>query len=115
MRLSKQDLTYGLILIAAIVLIVGYMMWSTSGESAIPDKARFVCVASGEEFRIGPEEMPTMLPMRHPQTGEATLLPCFEKDGRLYVSRRCGRMLKDLRDVNKFVDPETLEIRNDPP
>jgi hypothetical protein len=52
--------------------------------------------------------------MTNPRTGEATLLPCHERNGVLYINQRYGSILGDLGARNRYVDPETLAVRTPP-
>jgi hypothetical protein len=70
-------------------------------------------VSTGETFNITRKEL-VCIPMTNPRTGEATLLPCHERNGVLYINQRYGSILGDLGARNRYVDPETLAVRTPP-
>jgi len=100
----------GVILLAAIVI---FFVFPSGGGAELTDTINFVCVATGELYELDRGEIGG-LPAVNPDTGQATLLPYAEKDGRRFITRRKARFLAQLADVNKYVDPETLEVRAAP-
>lgn len=89
----------------------------TSGGDGLSGRIAFVCVETGEEFWLARDEVPAILPAAHPQTTRRTLLP-FEVDGRAGTRRiraRFREVLDDpsVKELNHYVDPQTLEVRGD--
>jgi hypothetical protein len=95
-----------------IIAVTGaiYRLTPTAPVSPTVD---LVCVATGETFNIARKKL-ICIPMRNPRTGEATLLPCHQRNGVLYINRRYGPTLADLGARNRYVDPETLAVRTPP-
>jgi hypothetical protein len=96
----------GAILVLA-ALFVGYRL---APAGPVSSYVTLVCVASGETFRISRKEL-VYIPMRNPRTGEATLLPCHQRNGVLYINQRYGPALEELGARNRYVDTETLAVR----
>lgn len=103
--------------IAAVVLLLaaaGGMYWYNSRSSEVlPNSLNMVCAASGKTFKM-PREKVTQLPMINPDSGQATLFPYMEKDGRRIVSDRYRGPLREMKDANKFIDINSLEVRKAP-
>jgi hypothetical protein len=104
---------------AAVLLVAAVVVYLSVGRSssALPSSIKYVCVATGKVFDFAPSDIPSILPGKNPSTGQMTLLPATEKDGKLYASPRYARDL--LRDpefakVNKYVDPSTYEVLKTP-
>jgi hypothetical protein len=96
---------------AGIYLILG------PSESAVSPKPSFVCVETGQVFQIAQDAVPSFLPGKNPKTGHLTLLPARKADdGKLYVGARYASELQnpELARVNKYVDPNTLEVLKSP-
>jgi hypothetical protein len=94
-----------------IVLVVAGWVFFTWGEptSAIKSQIEFVCVETGERFALNRANVGA-IPATNPDTGQATLYPVHEEDGKLVVSARYRTAMKDSK-VNNYVDPNTLEVR----
>lgn len=105
----------GKLILAGVVLVIaiGLFLFQARGGAELTDTINFVCVATGELYELDRGEIGG-LPAVNPDTGQATLLPYAEKDGRRFITRRKARFLKQLADVNKYVDPKTLEVRAAP-
>ena len=62
--------------------------------------------------------MPSILPAANPDTGKETLLPIVQHEERnWYVDSFYGSSLRtepELAEVNKYVDPETLQVLKNP-
>lgn len=107
-------------LIIAVVLLVaaaGVYLFFGRTKSSLPDSVKYVCVVTGNTFDISRDNLPASLPAKNPKTGEMTLLPVREKDGKLYADVRYAReALRDgpLAKVNKYVDPQTFEVLSSP-
>ena len=105
----------GKLILAGVILLIaiGLFLFQARGGAELTDTINFVCVATGELYELDRGEIGG-LPAVNPDTGQATLLPYAEKDGRRFITRRKARFLKQLADVNKYVDPKTLEVRAAP-
>jgi hypothetical protein len=105
-------------LLLAGVLLVGaglLVFRQVGGSRRLPNRVRFVCVATGKTYWIDREKLASLpIPAQNPKTGEMTLLPCFEQDGIVYVSSRYQGSLAELGEKNRHVDPETLAVRTSP-
>lgn len=107
------------IIVAVALLVVAGVVYFIYGrtESALPGSFKYVCVATGKVFSYSASDMPTILPAKNPSTGQMTLVPAVEKDGKLYANPRHARdVLRDpeLAKVNKYVDPTTFEVLKSP-
>ncbi|HOO16038.1 MAG: hypothetical protein KBH81_03430 [Phycisphaerae bacterium] len=103
-----------LIIAAAVSLLaVAFAVHRLKSSSPISNSVLLVCVSTGETFNITRKEL-VCIPMTNPRTGEATLLPCHERNGVLYINQRYGSILGDLGARNRYVDPETLAVRTPP-
>lgn len=103
-----------LMILAVGLLVVAAAIYWYAGRSTspLPDKVRYVCMATGEQFTFSRAKMPNSVPGTNPKTGELTLLPVGEVDGKLMVGGSGARAVKDPRfaEVNRYVDPDTLEV-----
>lgn len=109
---NAKKLLLAAVLVGAAVVV--YFSFGRSDENPLPDRLPFVCVATGERLELSRSQF-NSIPARHPETGMATLLPVEEREGRWYVGRRyAGSLAQELKDVNKFVDARTLEVRSAP-
>lgn len=97
----------------AIVLLAGAgalfaVRWPE--KQVVANEMNLVDVVSGQRYHMTVEQV-KVLPAVNPDTGEPTLLPCHEVDGKLFVKDRYRPHLRELAEVNKHVDPKTLEVR----
>ena len=106
------------LIVGAGVLVVAIGIYWFFGRSSEPlrGSVEFVCVATGKIYPIAQDKMPSILPAKNPDTGSPTLLPCEKVDGKLVVMRRHAYLLREpeLEKANKYVDPQTLEVRTSP-
>ena len=107
------------IILAVVLLAVAVGVYLSFGrqKSALPTSIKFVCVATGKTFGFSPTNVPNVYPAKNPDTGQMTLLPVSEQDGKLFASPRYARdALRDpeLAKVNKYVDPTTFEVLKTP-
>lgn len=94
-----------------LVAVAGYFFYGRE-RPPLPTEIQFVCVSTGEVFNISRDKVPNILPAKNPKTGQMTLLPVSKHDdGKLYVGTRRREELKQLGEVNHYVDPKTLEVR----
>lgn len=105
----------GLMAVAGGLLAAAAGVWYFWGgqPAGLPGQLRFVCVATGEQFTIDRRQVKS-IPMVNPKTGEATLLPVYEEDGKLMVTVRHAQMSDELSAVNRFIDRRTREVRPPP-
>ena len=96
------------------LVAVGFLVYSSmGGDSPLPNEIKLVCVNTGRTYLIDRDEINT-IPMTNPDTHEATLLPCVERDGRWYVDDHYRSVLEELKEVNHYVEPDTLAVRTGP-
>lgn len=103
-----------LLLVAGLLLAAGVMYFVRSGGKPARDgPLLFVCVATGETYKMdrGKTYIP---PLKNPNTGEQTLLPGTRRDGQVYVTSRSRELLARLGAANRYVDPQTLLVRESP-
>jgi len=106
-----------LLVVLLLAVAVGVYFWLGRAQSPVAGSVQFVCVSTGKLYRISQEDIPSILPAVNPSTGEKTLLPTEEKDGKLIANPRFAfDALRDpeLAKVNKYVDPTTLEVLDSP-
>lgn len=102
----------GAVAVIASVLVWRGVVYSASG-AAIDSQIQLVCVESGERLTLSRIAVRS-LPASHPRTGKQTLLPVIERDGRTKVDERCLEVLEGLKDVNRYVDEKSGEVRTAP-
>ncbi len=102
------------VLLAAVALIaVGVVVYGQlRGARVVPNTVKLVCVATGKVYSFNRDQVSTVLPARNPDTGERTLLPCYEENGVLHVAPRYSYALTELGDKNRYVDTETLVVQS---
>ena len=103
------------ILVVALLVVAGAIFFYFGRDAGpLPNSIRFVCVATGEFYDLARDDVPSILPAKNPDTGEATLLPVVkDEDGTLHLNERYAYGLIDgpqLAEVNRYVDPQTFEI-----
>jgi hypothetical protein len=102
------------IALAVFILVVAGLLARRAlhNGTEVAAEANFVCVATGETFSLNLDQI-AMIPAENPNTGERTLLPCSRsEDGVLRVGARYQpSLVNDLKEVNKYVDPMSLEVR----
>jgi len=96
--------------VAILAVAAGFATYQLTRPGPVSDKIELVCVATGKVYRMSREEV-TIIPMKNPDSGEYTLLPCHEQEGVRYVNSRYQSALEQLVDRNRWVDPETLTVR----
>lgn len=106
-----------LILVALLLVVaVGLYFYFGREPSTVPDTVKFVCVETGKLYTLNRDDVPSLLPAVNPDTQAKTLIPVYEENGKLYISgRRAGLLsMPDVAKVNKYVDPDTLEVLTSP-
>ena len=106
-----------LILVVAILAIAVGIYWRYGrARGPLADRVDFVCVATGKKYALARGDIPTILPAKNPKTGQLTLVPCEESDGKLIVKPRYAHLLDEpeLAKANKYVDRQTLEVLDAP-
>ncbi len=106
------------LVVALVLLVAAVGVYWTFGRSRAPlsDSVNFVCVETGEKFAIARDKIPNVLPAKNPKTHRTTLLPTVDRDGKLFANPRHADALREpeLAKVNKYVDPQTLEVLSSP-
>lgn len=98
------------IFIVVVLVVAGILYYrSLGGGSPVEADINFVCVDTGQTFTIDRDKI-TTLPLKNPDTGKATLVPCVKRDGKLYMDGHYRGLLPDLKEVNKHVDEKTLAV-----
>ena len=103
--------------IALVVVLLagalGISLYNFRDNSPLAGDVAFVCVQTGERYSFDREDISEM-PMQNPDTGEKTLLPIVEDGDAAYVSRDYAYLLKELAEVNEYVDPATRKVKDKP-
>jgi hypothetical protein len=99
------------VIFIVIVLVVAGVFYyrSWAGGPVVNPDINFVCVATGRTFSIDRDKI-NSVPLKNPETGQATLVPCVKRDGKLYMDAHYRSVLADLKEVNRYVDEKTLEV-----
>lgn len=99
-------------LVVVLLAAAGFFAWKnlSGGELRRPDTIDFVCVTTGKVFHLPRDGKARPIPCENPETKSITLVPCMERDGAVYVASRYRGTLRDMKDVNKAVDVETLKV-----
>lgn len=109
---------HGKLIFGAVLLVVAFGVYWFVGRqpTQLASSLQFVCVADGKTYWISRNSVSSTLPAPHPNTGERTLLPCEERDGKIYVKRKFAPYVQELEQakVNKYVDAKTLEVLESP-
>jgi|GEM_PF-2784800 len=95
----------------AVALVLFIVRGGDEGK-ARTDKAQFICVSTGKIYWL--KRKARTFPVENPDTGQLTLIPCYEsEDGVLKVAHRRGYVLDQLdkEGLNQYVDTETLVVR----
>lgn len=102
-------------LIVAALVVAGLLAWRAlaPADSPIGDTISFVCVATGKTYNINRDDVGS-IPLKNPDTGQVTLLPCARREGKLFVDSHYRSALKGLAEVNQYVDTNTLEVKSAP-
>lgn len=108
---KKLSVAVGLLVVAG-----GVYFFVGRKTTGVPSSVKYVCVATGEIKSFSRDDIPPDLPAVNAKTGQATLLPIVEQNGKMYVDRHYSSALRgpDLAKVNKYVDPESLEVLKSP-
>ena len=105
------------VVVLLLIVAVGTYFYFGRSSGPLPDTVKFVCVATGKVYNLSRDKVPSILPATNPSTGEKTLIPAVEENGKVYASERYAPGLladPELAKVNKYVDPKTLEVRTSP-
>lgn len=101
-------------LASAIALfgVAGVIYYTNAHQPPLlPTEVNFVCVATGEMFRIDREKV-TIIPAQNPKSGEFTLLPCVRREDGVYVDQHYAPSIKRFAETNKHVDAKTLRVQD---
>jgi len=92
---------------------IGLLVFQFRRPAVLPSKIPFVCVATGERFRLDRDAVVTV-PTPNPKTQQRTLLPCYEENGVWKVDEHYRGSVQTLAEQNHYVDGETLVVRGTP-
>ncbi len=97
--------------VAALVIAAGVYWYTRPTRATLSSSIAFVDVSTGKVYDL-PRGTVRVPPVENPDTGEATLLPCYVgDDGNWYVADRHRSLVKQMGDVNKTVDVKTLQVQ----
>jgi hypothetical protein len=99
------------VLVLALLGAAGVMTYRNWPPRGLSTDIAYVCVATGEVFEI-PRNDVGYLPFENPKSGQETLVPVQRKDGHWVISEHYRKLISSLGEVNKYVDPNSLEIRS---
>jgi hypothetical protein len=100
-------------LLSVLLLAAGFFTYRNCGrdEFARPDTLAFVCVTTGKVYPLPRGEKVRTVPCENPETHTLTLVPCIERDGGVFVPSRYRGTLKEMKEQNKAVDTNTLQVQ----
>jgi hypothetical protein len=110
-EISTQAQAIFIVVVLAVAAILFYRTLAPGPE--LESDINFVCVATGRTYTVDREQINTF-PVENPDTHEMTLLPCVQRDGRLYLDSHYREVLEDLGEVNRYVDEYTLAVKSAP-
>lgn len=104
----KKQWVKGLVAVAMLA-VAGFWFWMQQPKSVpFSSDLNLIDVITGDTY-VMPRDKVYALPFQNPDNGDWTLIPYAESDnGTLVVM---GRYFSAVSDVNKVVDPSTLEVR----
>jgi len=114
-----------LISVVVLLLVAGAVYWffgrGSMGGGPLPGQLTYLCVQTGEKFHYdrSDDNAPKILPGKNPKTGQNTLVPIYDDNGTFRITKRRLDALKksfgdQFAEVNKYVDPDTLEVLDSP-
>ena len=105
----------GKLTLAALVFVIAgaLLIYNFGRGGALPSGIQFVCVATGQTFRVDRTEI-NAVPFKNPKTGEYTLLPCKSENGVTKIDPHYRQALVALGEKNRYVDNDTLVVRSAP-
>ena len=109
----RRPVFWGILVL--IVIVAGILIYQGNNkQSVLGNRITCVCVSTGEIFSLDRDQV-TRIPVAHPKTQERSLLPCYRRDGQLYVDGMYRGVLESLREINHYVDEKTLAINQAQP
>jgi hypothetical protein len=84
-----------------------------SRPKALPGDIAVVCVETGKRTKVAREKL-TTLPGLNERTGRKTFVPYVVRNGSAVVEKRFEELVISLNELNLFVDPQTLEVKDEP-
>lgn len=107
---SLRTWHYILFGVALVALVVGLWM-SMRGGVKLADELIMVDVRTGDRFRfdVGGNRGVTV-PAKHPDTGDRTLLPVVQSDGKWVIGERYRSALGELEPSPDAVSSSTYEV-----
>lgn len=116
--MKAKPVQIAIIVVGLIVGVVGIVlaMRSNAGPD-LADKMFLVDVRTGDLFAVSTRGRSVILPYRHPETNEPTLLPANydETDSTWYLKTRYLGAMKDIKQASDKIDPQSgrLTIASD--
>jgi len=107
-----------IILFIVAIGVLGFSVWKftagSSVESMMADSIIMVDVKTGQLYEYSVEgQRGVLIPGRHPDTRELSLLPVFEENGEWFLYERYRPTLRDLDVVPDAVpDPDGPVVTN---
>lgn len=100
------------ILFGLAVVALGVGLWmSMRGGVDLADELIMVDVKTGDRFRFDVSgNLGVTVPAKHPETGERTLLPVVQADGKWYIGDRYRGALGELEASPDAVSSSTYEV-----
>lgn len=99
--------------VVLLAIAAGVFFIQTRDPNARSDRVQFVCVETGKTYWFKRGEHSMVLPLKNPDTGQETLVPCSKDGDQLIVSNRCRSLVKELtkQKLNKVVDSDSLVVK----
>jgi hypothetical protein len=105
-----------IVVVVAAVVAAGITIYRfvTGGSGVdLAGKVHMVDVNTGESFylKVGAGPGSATIPGRNPKTGEKTLLPVMEENGKTVFAQRYFTSLQTIPGTHAAVDPATREAK----
>ncbi len=100
-----------ILFVLAVLALAGGLFLSCRGGVDLADSILMVDVNSGDRFRFDTSgKRGVIIPAKHPETGERTLLPIYEMDGQWVIAERYRAGLGNDEFPAAAVDLETYAV-----
>lgn len=111
--MKSKPVQIAIIVIGLLVGVVGiFLAMSKSAGPDIADKMILVDVKSGDLYSVSTTKRSVILPYRHPDTNEPTLLPANfdEEQSAWFVKLRYLSAANELKPISDKIDEQTGRV-----
>lgn len=111
--MKAKPVQIAIIVIGLLVGIVGIVLaMKKNAGPDLADKMMLVDIRTGELYAVSTKGRSIILPYRHPDTNEPTLLPAIyeDADSSWHVKSRYLGAMNDLKPVSDKIDPQSGRV-----